>query len=103
MHDPDLHMELKLAEAAGLSMKDLVEASKPKTKQIVLNGRHVEVWENLYEALRVMREVSEIQNGACVWVDSLCMDQSNATERSEVPSSSLLLTQPIRAVTLLAS
>lgn len=83
MHDPDLHQVLKLAEAGGLSMKDLVEASKPKTKQIVLNGRHVEVWENLYEALRVMREVPEIRNGARIWVDSLCIDQSNVAERSE--------------------
>jgi hypothetical protein len=83
IHDPDLHMVLKLAEAGGLSMKDLVETSKPKTKQIVLNGRNVEVWENLYEALRVMREVPEIQNGVGIWVDSLCIDQSNPAERSE--------------------
>jgi hypothetical protein len=83
MHDPDLHRVLKLAEAGGLSMKDLVEASKPKTKDIILDGRHVEVGENLYEAPRVMREVPEIQNGARIWVDSLCIDQSNVAERSE--------------------
>ncbi|KAH8744028.1 heterokaryon incompatibility protein-domain-containing protein, partial [Hyaloscypha sp. PMI_1271] len=43
----------------------------------------VHVGENLYAALRTLREIPEIRNGARVWIDGLCIDQTNEDERSE--------------------
>lgn len=84
LHDPDVHHVLKFAEAGGISAKDLVSNACPaKMRQIILNDEPVDVGENLYEALRTLREIPEIQNGTRLWVDSLCIDQTNITERSE--------------------
>jgi hypothetical protein len=84
LHDTNLKFALKLTEAGGLGMKDFVKSpSTLAAKQIVINGQTVPVGENLYEALRSMREIPEVRNGARIWVDSLCIDQSNLKERNE--------------------
>ncbi|RDW56485.1 hypothetical protein BP5796_13126 [Coleophoma crateriformis] len=83
LHDTNLRVVLKLAEAGGLGMKDLLKNTIPlKQKKIILNGRKVSVGENLYQALGALREIPEVRNGTRIWVDSLCIDQSNITERS---------------------
>jgi hypothetical protein len=83
MHDAELGKVLKLAAAGGLSMKDLLkDPNAPKQRDIILNGRTEQIGENLYEALRALREIPEVRNGTRIWVDSLCIDQHNTVERS---------------------
>ncbi len=61
------------------------------TKKIFLNDRIVEVRKNLWEALAHIQfacfdfrtaEKDQIENSKWVWIDALCIDQNNTTERN---------------------
>jgi hypothetical protein len=51
-------------------------------KEIDVDGEIVQVGENLYEALRTLREIPEIQMGTPVLVDALCINQQDVEERN---------------------
>ncbi|KAJ9648634.1 hypothetical protein H2199_001489 [Coniosporium tulheliwenetii] len=59
-----------------------INTTPPKMRQIILNGQPTEVGENLEKALRALREIPEVQSGARVWVDSLCINQQDLQEKS---------------------
>ena len=52
------------------------------TKEIFIDGHSVQVTENLEAALRTLRGSPRISQGFKVWIDAICIDQSNLTERS---------------------
>lgn len=54
-----------------------------RTKAIQVNGTTVFVTPNLEAALRALRDQPLMRQGCGVWVDALCIDQSNLLERSE--------------------
>lgn len=65
-----------------------------KTKAIIVNGRRLDVTENLYDALREIERrldnVREFVNVPCpellLWIDAICIDQANVAEKStQVP------------------
>jgi Heterokaryon incompatibility protein (HET) len=57
------------------------------------------VGENLYEALRTLREIPEIQMGTSVLVDALCINQQDVEERNfEVKRMSDIYTRAKRAI-----
>jgi hypothetical protein len=65
-----------------------------KTKPIVVNGRSLDITENLYDALceiaRHLDHVRESLEVPCpeliLWIDAICIDQDNVTEKSmQVP------------------
>jgi hypothetical protein len=60
-----------------------VWGDKRDTTPIEVNGRQTFVTRNLGGALRVLREKQLLTQGYGVWVDALCIDQSNMTERNE--------------------
>ena len=54
------------------------------TKQeIFVNGISMQVTHNLEAALRRLRDCCRIKQGFKVWVDAICINQSNIVERSE--------------------
>jgi hypothetical protein len=55
----------------------------PETKKtVLLDGKRFEVWENLWLALQ---HIQLEDNERVIWVDAMCIDQSNVDERK--PSS----------------
>jgi hypothetical protein len=72
-------------EAAGIPQNDLDDmfgTTDDEMAQIIVNDTPIPVHANLEKALRTLREIPEIQNGARVWVDALCIDQSNVLEKN---------------------
>lgn len=53
------------------------------TAMIELNGAQVSVTANLEAALRVLRDKPAMRQGCALWVDALCIDQSNLLERNQ--------------------
>ena len=51
------------------------------TRNIVVNGHQVAVGANLESALRVLRHKQPIKSGYKIWVDALCINQKDTTER----------------------
>ncbi|KAH7095503.1 heterokaryon incompatibility protein-domain-containing protein [Paraphoma chrysanthemicola] len=49
-----------------------------KPKSITLNGKHMAVTENLFRALRHLREPEQDR---ILWIDALCINQKNVEER----------------------
>jgi hypothetical protein len=58
------------------------EVPSSSMHQIYVDGRLVNVGENLENALRVLRESPKVQAGARVWVDSLCINQADIEEKN---------------------
>ncbi|KAH7096019.1 heterokaryon incompatibility protein-domain-containing protein [Paraphoma chrysanthemicola] len=54
-----------------------------RSKRIIkVNGRYVDVGCNLESALRTLREIPEVQLGKRIWIDSLCINQSDIDEKN---------------------
>jgi hypothetical protein len=54
-----------------------------ETERIQVNGASVEITESLWNALYYLRHTKEMRT---LWVDAICIDQSNVEERSrQVP------------------
>ncbi|KAH8894696.1 hypothetical protein GQ53DRAFT_643223, partial [Thozetella sp. PMI_491] len=53
-------------------------------EQIMVDNKPVHVGKNLARALRTLREIPEIQRGARVWVDALCINQKDVKEKNYV-------------------
>ncbi|KAF1936259.1 hypothetical protein EJ02DRAFT_314249, partial [Clathrospora elynae] len=51
-------------------------------KEIIINNQILKVQANLEEALRVLRQKNPTRSGYCVWVDALCINQEDLSERS---------------------
>jgi Heterokaryon incompatibility protein (HET) len=58
------------------------EGVAANTTEIIVDGRPVIVGKNLEKALRTLREIPEVKNGVRVWVDALCINQSNISEKN---------------------
>jgi len=57
-----------------------------ETCEIFVNGKPFAVGWNLSCALRMLREKGPIRAGVLIWVDALCIDQTNTDERNlQVP------------------
>ena len=54
-----------------------------QTQSIEVNGVKIQVTMNLEAALRALRKISLMRQGCALWVDSVCIDQSNTAERNE--------------------
>ena len=52
------------------------------TDTIYVNGRTIQVVRNLYNALQCLRYEEEEMGSRCLWIDSLCINQTDARERS---------------------
>ena len=64
-----------------------------------VDGEIVQVGENLYEVLRTLREIPEIQMGTPVLVDALCINQQDVEERNfEVKRMSNIYTRAQRVI-----
>ena len=64
-----------------------------------VDGEVVQVGENLYEVLRTLREIPEIQMGMSVLVDALCINQQDVEERKfEVKRMSNIYTRAQRVI-----
>lgn len=50
-----------------------------KTKDILLNGRPIAIRLNLYNLLR---ELSRRKVNQLLWIDAICIDQANTSERN---------------------
>ena len=53
------------------------------TREIIVNGHSIQVTLNLEAALRQLRESHCIKQGFKLWVDAICIDQSNLEERGQ--------------------
>ena len=53
------------------------------TREIIVNGYSVHVTVNLEAALRQLRDSHRIKQGLKLWVDAICIDQSNLEERGQ--------------------
>ncbi|PVH91329.1 HET-domain-containing protein [Periconia macrospinosa] len=51
--------------------------------KIIVNESYREVSANIEKALRALRDLKETGLGMCYWIDSLCIDQENETERNK--------------------
>jgi hypothetical protein len=51
-------------------------------KEIIVNGQRVAVRSNLEIALRIISQGPEVENGMKLWVDALCINQSDFEERA---------------------
>lgn len=88
----------EMARASGLSMREALQQSdvhpdiideligpldgmSGKTTDIILDGKSISVGENLGKALRTLREIPEVQRGARIWVDALCINQADIDEK----------------------
>lgn len=60
-------------EAIPYALEDL-----STTKEILCNGKIIQVTANLYAALKRLRYSS---NGSLLWADAICIDQGNIKER----------------------
>lgn len=56
------------------------ESKPPRLTFVVCNGRKVEVTRNLFDALAEFRKREDVQN---LWVDALCINQTDNAERSK--------------------
>lgn len=85
---------LKIAQAGGLTPAQLIGekglpqdltdfcGNLPSKARIMVDGKPVEVGKNLEQALRTLREIPEVKCGKRVWVDSLCINQTDIAERN---------------------
>ena len=88
-----------LSYAAGTSPRELLEADGhsvdfldsvfgPKVDAaenmmtITLDGQPIQVGKNLNRALQVLRELPEVANGAHIWVDAVCINQTDLEEKA---------------------
>jgi hypothetical protein len=102
-YDNQIESFLNLGKAGGLTLDQLIDtldiSSAPerfldivglntsferplRKSQILLDGKPIEIGENLEKALRTLREIPEVRNGTRIWVDSLCIDQDNIGEKN---------------------
>ncbi|KAH8653511.1 heterokaryon incompatibility protein-domain-containing protein [Xylariales sp. PMI_506] len=85
--------------ASGMSMRQALEKTGMTTEEInqvcgdpadtadgyaeiILDNERVLVTNYLEKALRTLREIPEIQRGARVWVDALCINQQDVEEKN---------------------
>ncbi|KAH8588997.1 heterokaryon incompatibility protein-domain-containing protein [Bisporella sp. PMI_857] len=72
-------------EVAGISpseVNDMFGTTHSQKVEIVVNGTPILVEANLEKALRTVREIPEIQHGTRIWVDALCINQSDVLEKN---------------------
>lgn len=92
--DEEISHLIKLSQAGGKNLDEILEQFgqqlmhengivKTQRSQvpIKLNGRVIHVERNLESALRTLREIPEVQNGKRVWIDSLCINQTDLSEK----------------------
>jgi hypothetical protein len=53
------------------------------TKKILVNGHEVAVGINLEAALRSLRKQSQFRDGLLLWVDAICINQGNTSEKEK--------------------
>ena len=51
------------------------------TREVLINDSIVKVRANLEEALRALRTKRPLRDGLLIWIDALCIDQDDQTER----------------------
>ena len=54
----------------------------PPKAEIILDGEPVLVEKNLEKALPALREIPEVKSGTRTWVDALCINQKDITEKN---------------------
>jgi hypothetical protein len=72
-------------QVVGLSSEELDEifgTIQGKQAQIIVDGSPIMVGENLEKALRTVREIPEVQNGSRIWVDAICINQNDISEKN---------------------
>jgi hypothetical protein len=97
--DEKIRKMAEMARASGLSIREALQQSdvhpdvingllgpldgtSGRITDIVLDGKLISVGENLGKALRALREIPEVQNGARIWVDALCINQGDIDEKT---------------------
>lgn len=63
------------------SYNDEIVSSYSTPKQITLNDKIHKVTKNLFEALHKLHQIEEFA-GEYIWIDALCIDQDNFSERA---------------------
>jgi hypothetical protein len=53
-----------------------------KTREVFVNGKSVQVTENLESALRILRDKLPMRLGVRLWADALCINQKDLKERN---------------------
>jgi hypothetical protein len=53
------------------------------TRSVVINGHQIKVRSNLEEALRALRGKELVHMGILIWIDALCINQDDISERNE--------------------
>lgn len=53
------------------------------TRSIIINGKQIKVRSNLEAALRALRGKALVHMGIFVWIDALCINQDDISERNE--------------------
>jgi Heterokaryon incompatibility protein (HET) len=92
---PDMHTD-------GYFGLSYVWGDASAQKEIEVDGKIVQVGQNLYEALRALREIPEIQMGTRVWIDALCINQQDIEERDvEVKRMADIYTRSLRVISWL--
>jgi hypothetical protein len=90
--DEEISNLVRLGQAGGrnldqvlssIELPDGVSIVTPQRslRPIRLNGQVIQVGPNLESALRALREIPEVQNGKRVWIDSLCINQTDIEEK----------------------
>jgi len=89
----------EMARASGMSIREALQQSEVhpsiideligspgnmsgQMTNIILDGKLVSVGENLGKALRTLREIPEVQGGARIWADALCINQGDMDEKN---------------------
>jgi hypothetical protein len=74
--------ELKHIDGAEAWLKSQDPTLSPNQVAIFVDGVEVLVNENLANALQTMREIPEVRAGMGVWVDGVCVNQTDSNELS---------------------
>lgn len=101
---PDVPTDLNIPDIQtdGYFTLSYVWGTPDVYKDIIIDDQIVQVGENLYEALRALREIPEFQLGTPVWIDALCINQNDIEERNnEVKIMSEIYNKALRVISWL--
>lgn len=86
----------------GLMATEFINSSSPRNRsrrQINLNGKEIKITSNLFDALKHIRAGLETNATSILWVDALCINQEDATEKGhQVAQMSELYEQAMKVI-----